>query len=80
MDELTALLKVAGLGPREVLSTRSKAYRSDPNRYDKASDEELVQAMVAEPTLLRRPIVLSQSGVVVGYDRGALESVIAEHG
>jgi arsenate reductase-like glutaredoxin family protein len=43
-----------------------------------ASDDELVTLMLAEPRLVRRPIVIAADGtIVVGGDPAALQSALA---
>jgi arsenate reductase-like glutaredoxin family protein len=52
-----------------VLSKRSKAYRERSAEIDAMSDDEVLDAMVAEPTLLRRPLIQDGGQLVVGFDR-----------
>jgi arsenate reductase len=75
-DELAGLLERAGLTPREVVSKRSKVYKARPEEIETMSDDELLDAMVAEPALLRRPIVLAQAGVLVGHNEPQLADLI----
>ncbi len=58
VDELRELLAGLGLRPREVLSRRSRAYKElIGDREAGLTDGEVLDLMVAEPTLLRRPLV-----------------------
>jgi arsenate reductase-like glutaredoxin family protein len=41
---------------------------------DAMSDDELISAMINEPTLLRRPVIIDGDRLIVGYDRNALRS------
>mgnify|MGYP001309584576 FL=1 len=75
-DELAALLARAGLRPRDVLATRSRAYRDLGLAGRQVSDDELLDLMVAEPTLLRRPIVVTDHEVIVGFDARRLEALV----
>jgi Spx/MgsR family transcriptional regulator len=75
VDELDALLRQAGLSPGEVLSTRSRAYKDLGLAEREVSDRELVELMTENPTLIRRPIVVGSSGVVVGFNRGELSKL-----
>jgi Spx/MgsR family transcriptional regulator len=75
-DELAALLQRAGLTPREVLSTRSRAYKQLGLSNRDPSDNELLDLMVAEPTLLKRPIVISGDQHVVGFSKPQLEALV----
>ena len=75
-DELTSVLERAGLTPREVLSKRSKVYRARSSEIDALDDDKLLELMLLEPTLLRRPLVLSTTGVIVGHNAMKLDEMI----
>ena len=79
VDELRELLAGLGLRPREVLSRRSRAYKElIGDREAGLTDGEVLDLMVTEPTLLRRPLVAAGGRAVVGFDREALRALIAE--
>jgi arsenate reductase len=62
-DELVRLYNLAGITPREGL--RSKEPLADElglNRPD-ITDDEILDAMVAHPILIERPIVETPNGV-----------------
>jgi arsenate reductase-like glutaredoxin family protein len=40
------------------------------------SDDELLDLMVEEPTLLRRPLIISPGGVAVGFNQKQLQELI----
>ena len=54
---LEALLRKAGLKPRDVLRKRAKEYKGLGLADDAVSDASLLEALVAHPDLLERPIV-----------------------
>jgi arsenate reductase (glutaredoxin) len=62
-DELVDLLRRMDMRPRALLRRRGTPY--DALRLDDASktDSELIDAMVAEPILIERPIVIGPRGV-----------------
>ena len=73
------MLDRAGLKPSEVLSKRSTAYRSLGLAEQAPSEDELLDLMVEQPTLLRRPLVLNSEGQsVVGFNARALQDLIGE--
>ena len=74
--ELAALLERARLTPRDVLSRRSKIYHMRKADIDKLDDDGLLQLMVEEPTLLRRPIVIWNDDVLIGHDAGRLAALV----
>ncbi len=75
VDELRALLAGAGLRPGDVRSRRSRAYgRLIGGRAP--GDDELLELMVREPTLLRRPLAVADHRTAVGFDRQAPAALI----
>jgi regulatory protein spx len=73
IEELRSLLAELGIGPADVLSKRSRAYQARRDEIDAMDDAALIGAMVNEPTLLRRPLVVSDKRYTVGFDRKGLE-------
>jgi arsenate reductase len=61
--ELKDLLKRAGLTPRDVL--RKKGTQCEELRLDnpKLTDEQIIDAMLAHPVLIERPVVATAKGV-----------------
>ncbi len=76
-DELADVLGRASLTPTVVLSTRSRAYRERGLAERAFTNDELLDLMVEEPTLLRRPIAIGAGGSVVGFNRAGLEQLLA---
>ncbi len=54
-DELAGVLASAGLTPRDVLSKRARAYKELVGDRE-LTDDQLLDLMIEEPTLLRRRI------------------------
>src|SRR5215203_5432412 len=54
-EELSGILASAGLTPRDVLSQRARAYKELVGERD-LTDDRLLDLMIEEPTLLRRPL------------------------
>lgn len=64
--ELQALLKKLGIGPRELLR-RGEAEYAERNLGDASlGDVALIDAMVACPKLIERPIVVRGARAVIG--------------
>lgn len=76
-DELRGVLARAGRTPTEMLSTRAKAYRNLGIADRMVSDDELIELMVAEPTLLRRPLAIAGGQSTVGFNADALKALTA---
>lgn len=62
-----------GISPREALSTRSRVYQARRDEIDGLDDAALIGLMVEEPTLLRRPIVISGDKWIIGSRKADLE-------
>lgn len=73
-EELASILSSAGLTPQEVLSRRARAYKELVGDSD-LTDDQLLDLMIDEPTLLRRPLVISGQHAVIGFDRKGLERI-----
>jgi arsenate reductase len=69
--EIRALARQTEGGVRALLSVRSTRYRTLGLDRREMSDAELVDLMAKEPRLLRRPLLVADGSVVVGYDREA---------
>jgi arsenate reductase len=60
--ELVSLLKHMGIIPRQLLREKGTPYHQLDLGNSKWSDDELVDAMIAHPILINRPIVITPAG------------------
>ena len=60
---LVQLLDRAGLTPRELLRQKGTPYSQLGLADDTLDDEALIDAMMAHPVLINRPLVVSPAGV-----------------
>jgi arsenate reductase-like glutaredoxin family protein len=60
---------------RMFLNTRNEMYRAKNMKENPPSREEMLKLMAAEPNLIRRPVVLRGSDIVLGYDEEALKRI-----
>jgi Spx/MgsR family transcriptional regulator len=60
---------------RMFLNPRNELYRARKMGQNPPSREEALQCMAAEPNLIRRPVVLRGSQIVVGYDQEGLKRI-----
>jgi len=65
-ERLGTLLEKADLTARDVLRTREKAYEEMGLADDSMSESALLDAIIAEPSLLQRPIVERGERVILG--------------
>ena len=76
LDELRALLKSLKLTPRDVVATKSPAYKKLGLDKRAVSDDELLALMTQEPRLLRRPLIVVDGEPVIGFDKAKLARVL----
>ncbi|MBS0361455.1 MAG: arsenate reductase (glutaredoxin) [Proteobacteria bacterium] len=63
--QLTALFKQMGKSPREVLRTRNTEAEALGLTKPGAADEAIIAAMVEDPILVERPIVVTPKGAAL---------------
>jgi arsenate reductase len=65
-EELSELLYMLGIEPRQLMRTKEAEYAQ--LRLDDASlsSEQLIEAMVAHPILIERPIVIHNGRAAIG--------------
>ncbi len=61
--------------PSDVLSTRSRAYKELDLAHKDLTEAELLDLMVKEPTLLRRPLIVSAAGTAVGFNQKRMQEL-----
>ena len=64
-EELTELLGMLDMTARELMRTKEDVYK-ELNLKDEESEDALIEAMVANPKLIERPIVIRGSKAVIG--------------
>ena len=65
-SELTGILTLLGLGPRELMRKKEDAYNANGLDAPDKTDEDLVAAMIEHPVLIERPIVLANGKAAIG--------------
>ncbi|MGP4842771.1 arsenate reductase (glutaredoxin) [Marinobacter sp. 1Y8] len=65
-DELKALLSLLGRAPRDIIRKGEEAYKTESLSDSSLSDEQLIEAMVAHPKLIERPIVVHNGKAALG--------------
>ena len=64
-EALESVLKMLNLSARELMRTKESIYK-ELNLKDIESEEALIEAMVAHPKLIERPIVIKGNRAVIG--------------
>jgi len=75
-EELRQILADAGLKPSDLLSRRSRVYKERDLASQDLTEEQLLDLMVEEPTLLRRPLVINGETAIIGHNEAALRAMI----
>lgn len=65
-EQLEQILTMLELSPRELMRTGEDIYKELNLSDTSLSDAELVSAMVANPRLIERPIVVTESQAKIG--------------
>lgn len=65
-QELDQILDALGLEPRALLRTGEKAYRENGLDRAELDRSSLIRAMIADPVLIERPIVLAHGKAAIG--------------
>lgn len=74
--ELRTLLESHGLRIEDVISKRSTPYKAHDLENRELSDDEILDLMIEDPRLLRRPIVIAGERVVIGHNESKLKDLI----
>jgi len=61
---------------REFLNTRNELYRTRRMKEHPPSRAEAIKLMAKEPNLIRRPVVLRGSRIVLGFDEEAYRKLL----
>jgi regulatory protein spx len=75
-NEIKYLLSRCEYGTEDIISTRSNAFKNLDKDIDDFSVNELVEFIQKNPSVLKRPIMLSEKSMVVGYDDDEITTFI----
>jgi len=68
VDEIKEILRMTEDGTDEIISTRSKAFQKLDVDIDQMSLKNLIRTIQENPGILRRPIILDEKRLQVGYN------------
>lgn len=71
---LAIMIRTAGLTVRQAVRTGEPEYAA--LGLETADDDALLDAMVAHPRLIQRPLVVTDRGTVMGRDDASLNQVL----
>jgi arsenate reductase (glutaredoxin) len=61
---------------KEFLNTRNELYRTRNMKDHPPSREEAIKLMAREPNLIRRPVVIRGSQMLLGFDEDAYKKLL----
>jgi arsenate reductase (glutaredoxin) len=73
---LKAVLKKLGLKPRDLMRKGEAAYKERGLADPALTDEALIEAMVAEPVLIERPVVIKGGKAALGRPPEAVLDIL----
>ena len=79
VDEAALRAQVAEFGWEKILNTRGTTWRKQPNEVKAATTNEAsaIALMLAEPSVIKRPIVEADGRRLLGFDPTAWEIALA---
>ena len=72
-EDLKEMLEKSLDGTDEIISTRSKIFKEQHIDVDSMSIKELLSFITENPTILKRPIIVDDSKIQVGYNQDEIE-------
>ena len=72
-EELIEMLKMLGLSARELMRTKEAIYK-ELNLKEETDGDKLIEAMVENPKLIERPIVIKDGKAAIGRP---IENIVA---
>lgn len=74
-EELTNIIAMLGIKPEQLIR-KNEAVWKEQFKGKTLSDKELIKAMIANPKLIERPIVVSGNKAVVGRPPEAIKNLL----
>lgn len=68
VEDIYDILEKSDLGTEEIISERSKIMREKKPDINSMTVKQLAEFIVANPTILKRPIIVDDRKMQVGYD------------
>lgn len=75
-DDIVMMLKNTDNGFDDIISTRSKVFQEQNLDIDDMSMSELTNFIITNPSVLRRPIIIEDAKLQVGYNEDEIRTFI----
>ncbi|EAG7724272.1 transcriptional regulator Spx [Listeria monocytogenes] len=76
LDEIKEILRMTEDGTDEIISTRSKTFQKLNVDLDSLPLQQLFELIQKNPGLLRRPIIIDEKRLQVGYNEDEIRSFL----
>jgi regulatory protein spx len=76
VDEIKSILRLTEEGTSEIISTNSKAFKELNINIESLPLNELYKLIMEHPTMVRRPIILDEKRLQVGYNDDEIRSFL----
>ena len=76
VNTLTKILDKLKMSPRELMRHKESAYRSLNLDDESLNNRSLIQAMVENPILIERPIVLVNDKAIIGRPPNSVHEIL----
>ena len=75
-DDIFLMLKNTDSGFEDIISTRSKVFQDKNLDMDEMSMKDLTNFIIENPSVLRRPIIIEDNKMQVGYNEDEIRTFI----
>ena len=75
-DELLKILSYTENGTEDIISTRSKVFQKLDIDVDELSVSELINLISKNPSLLRRPIIMDNKRLQIGFNEDEIRAFL----
>jgi regulatory protein spx len=76
VDEIKSILRLTEEGTSEIISTNSKAFQELNANIESLPLNELYKLIMEHPKMVRRPIILDEKRLQVGYNEDEIRSFL----
>jgi len=76
VDEIKSILRMTEEGTSEIISTNSKAFKDLNVNIETLPLNELYKLIIEHPKMVRRPIILDEKRLQVGYNEDEIRSFL----
>lgn len=78
-DDITKMLQYSENGFDDIISTRSKIFKSTDINLEAMQFGELAEFIIDNPTILKRPIIINDKIMQTGYNSDEIRAFIPRH-